>query len=159
MSQRLPGAHNPYAYRRGPPRRRGKVNDDPEHRLQVAVAVYFTFAMPDEYVWTASVAGMRGSIYQGVKAKAAGLKKGWPDLQILFPSAVTRYIELKASAGGLSDEQKTFRDFCKATGRDIWALCRTPEEVEAQCLHWKIPMKCALARASRYANPEEDLFT
>lgn len=149
MSQRLPGA-NIYAYRRGPARRRVKPNEAPEHVLQVAVAQYLTWALPKQYLWTANIAGSRGSIYQGVKAKAAGLRKGWPDLQILFPSAVTRYIELKADSD-LTTEQKAFAAACLRTNRDIHAVCRSLEEVEAVLIRWKVPLLRPLAQANRYA--------
>jgi hypothetical protein len=151
MSHRIPGVYAYYGRKGARRSKTGVPHDDPEHRLQVGVATYFRFAMPDNYIWTACPAGMRGSLYQGVKAKAAGLNPGWPDLQILFPTAVTRYIELKSPDGRLTPDQRRFHDFCAATGRDIWALCRTVEDVEATCLRWNIPMKMPLTQASRYA--------
>ena len=89
-------------------------------------------------------------MHVAVKMKAAGVRRGWPDIQILFPSGVTRYVELKAKQS-LSDEQKAFRAACEATGRDLWAMARTLEDVEAALLRWKVPVLRPLAQAHRYA--------
>lgn len=140
-----------FAFRHGAAQRQAqRKNEDPEHQFQVQVVGYLRFALPPEYVWTANAAGVRVSMHVAVKMKAAGVRRGWPDIQILFPSAVTRYIELKAKQS-LSDEQKAFRAACQATGRDIWAMARTLEEVEAALLRWRIPVLCPLAKANRYA--------
>lgn len=138
-----------YSYRHGPAQRRVRQNDDPEHRFQVSVIRYLQYALPPEYLFTANAAGVRVSMNVAVKMKAAGVRRGWPDIQILFPSAVTRYLELKADTG-LSQEQRDFRDACKATGRDIWALCRTLEQVEAALIRWGIKPKCGVDAANRY---------
>lgn len=130
-------------------KRRTTPNDDPEHRFQCEVVEALTWAVPDDYKWTANAAGVRVSMHVAKKMKAAGVRRGWPDLQILFPSAVTRYIELKVKAG-LSTDQEDFRDACLATGRDIWALCRTLDEVEVVLRRWNVPLKMPLRRANRY---------
>lgn len=138
-----------YAYKRalhGGPKRQ---NADPEHRFQVAVATYLTYALPAGYHFTANPAGMRTTMNVAVKNKAAGVRRGWPDMQILFPTGVTRYIELKIDAD-LSKDQKDFRTACTVTGRDIWSLARTIEEVEAALLRWKVPVRCPVNHANRY---------
>jgi hypothetical protein len=127
-----------------------RKNDDPEHQFQCEVAEALKWALPDDYPFTANAAGVRVAMSVAVKMKGAGVKRGWPDIQILCPSAVTRYIELKVDAG-LSKEQRDFRDFCLATGRDIWALCRTLEEVEDVLVRWRIPLNMRLAEANRYS--------
>ena len=131
-------------------KRTGRKNADPEHQLQVAVVQYLTFALPADYLWTADAAGVRVGMQTAVKMKAAGVRRGWPDIRILFPSAVTRYIELKAGQG-LSPEQRAFRDYCGATGRDIWAVCRTVDEVAEALTRWKVPVKMGVSAAHRYA--------
>ncbi len=136
-----------FAFKRGP--KTARAHDDPEHRLQVAVAQYLTYALPTGYLWTASAAGMRVAMQTAVKMKAAGLKRGWPDIQILSPRGGTRYIELKSGAS-LSDEQKAFRRHCEASGHDIWALARSVEDVEAILLRWGIEPACEIGSANRY---------
>lgn len=111
--------------------------DEPEHRLQVAVT-----AALDElwrlgrlrlFDWTASLAGVRLTPKVRVKAKAAGLRPGWPDLQFACWDGLTRYIELKAD-GDLSPAQRLFRDYAQPLG--IWALCRSVGEVIDQLTAW-----------------------
>jgi hypothetical protein len=77
--------------------------------------------------------GAHMHIRTATKAKSMGVKRGWPDLQFLFPDGVTRYIELKAGAS-LSPEQKAFRDYAEPLG--IWALGRSLPEVDAQLKAW-----------------------
>ena len=140
-----------FAFRHGAAQRQAqRKNEDPEHQFQVQVVGYLRYALPPEHVWTANAAGVRVSMHVAVKMKAAGVRRGWPDLRILFPSGVTRFIEVKAGQG-LSPEQREFRDFCAATGRDIWALAKSVEDVEAALLRWRIQPLCSINRASRYA--------
>lgn len=153
-------AGNRVRFNTGPPVKSGRsprkstTNENPEHQFQVSVAEALLWALPDDHPFTANAAGVRVSMHVAVKMKAAGVKRGWPDIQILFPSAVTRYIELKAGAS-LSVEQKSFRDRCIATGRDIWARAKPAgesglDEVEAILLRWKVPLRMPLAEANRY---------
>ena len=141
-----------FAFRAGPSARipSQKHNASPEHALQVAIVSYLKHALPPGYLWTADAAGVRVSMHVASKMKAAGVRRGWPDLRILFPSGVTRFIEVKAGQG-LSPEQREFRDFCAATGRDIWALAKSVEDVEAALLRWRIQPLCSIERANRYA--------
>jgi len=143
----------PFAYKRSlayPGRTRRKA-DDPEHRFQVGVVEYLTYALPPDHRFTASAAGARMGMNTAKKLKDAGVRRGWPDIQILFPSGVTRYIELKSLKGPLRPDQIEFRDACVATGRDIWAMARTLEEVESTLLRWRVAVRAPLAKANRYA--------
>ena len=139
-----------YAYRKTQFSARPKrKNDDPEYRFQVQVTTYLKFALPEDYWWTANAAGVRVSMQTAKKMKAAGVRRGWPDLQFMSPRGGVRFIELKAGTA-LSHEQEQFRDACLATGRDIWALCRTLEEVRDTLERWKVPLRCKLEHANRY---------
>lgn len=114
----------------------------PEHRLQMQVKQFLTYCLPlpgPDYVeWTASAAGVRVSPTVAVKMKASGVRRGWPDLQFLFPDGVTRYIEMKAGAA-LSPEQRAFRDRCAPHG--IFAVCRSVEEVDAALRGWGVKLR------------------
>lgn len=107
---------------------------NPEHQLQSRVREYLGWCLPAEVEWTASLVGTNLSVNARNRAKAAGVRPGWPDLQFLFPDGVTRYIELKAPEGSLRPEQRAFRDRCAPHG--IWAVCRSVEEVEATLRGW-----------------------
>ena len=113
----------------------------PEHKLQVSVAEMLDFGLPRGTWWTANAAGVR--VLPGVawKMKAAGVRRGWPDLQILCPDGKTRYIELKAGAG-LSLEQRAFRDHAKPLG--LWALARSVDDVADAISGWGITMRARL---------------
>lgn len=122
----------------------------PERRLQISVKEYLGWCLPPSIEWTASAAGARLSQRAANTMKATGVRRGWPDLQFLFPDGVTRYIELKAGAG-LSPEQRAFRDRCNAIRPDMWALCRSVEDV-AKTLHgWGAPLKAHPFRAFEVA--------
>lgn len=137
---------------KAPGHNKGQKVGDPEHQFQVDVVTALEWALPEDHPYTANAAGVRVSMHVATKMKASGVKRGWPDIQILFPSAVTRFVELKAESS-LSKEQKAFRDRCLATGRDIWAMARTLDQVQAILLHWKVPLKMPLSYADRYRAP------
>lgn len=113
--------------------------DNPEARLQIAVKQYLGWCLPDDILWTASLTGVHLSMRARTKAKAMGIKRGFPDLQFLFADGVTRYIELKSDVGVLSAEQKAFRD--RAAPKGIWALCRSVDEVADVLRGWGAAMK------------------
>jgi hypothetical protein len=123
----------------------------PEHRLQVAVRHFLLWALPPDVEWTASLTGAALSAPIRNKAKAAGVRRGWPDLQFLLPDGVTRYIELKSAVGSLSPEQRAFRDRCAPHG--IFALCRSLEEVEATLRGWGVKLRARTAPALESFDP------
>lgn len=118
-----------------PPRSTGARRAAPEAGLQSSVREYLNFCLPADIWWTASLAGHgKMSMAARNKAKAMGLKPGWPDLQFLFPDGRVRFIELKSDKGVLSPEQREFRDNAQPHG--IWALCRSVDEVSTVLRGW-----------------------
>jgi hypothetical protein len=136
-----------YAYRKGPKRPTTK-RDDPEFRLQCQVATYLRFALPKDCIFTASMAGAKMGKTTASKAKAAGQARGWPDIMILPPDGVTRYIELKSDIGSLTREQIAFRERCfdaeERTGNLIWKLARSLEDVEFSLKVFGIKPRCGV---------------
>lgn len=114
---------------------------NPEAAIQTAVKEYLGWCLPRSIEWTASLAGTNLSLRAATRAKSMGVRKGWPDLQFLFPDGVTRFIELKAPGGSLSPEQREFRDRCTRIRPDIWAVCRSVEEVAQTLANWGAPLK------------------
>lgn len=107
----------------------------PEAALQVTVKKYLSICLPPSIEWTASLAGHgKMSMAARNKAKAMGLRPGWPDLQFLFPDGVTRYIELKSDTGRLQPEQQDFQARCAPHG--IHAVCRSLPEVADTLRGW-----------------------
>jgi hypothetical protein len=115
----------------------------PEFLIQRDVKRFLTYCLPlpgPDYVeWTSSQAGAHLGAKQRIKAKASGLRPGWPDLQFLLPTGRTHYIEIKAPGGSLSAEQRAFRDLARPHG--LWALCRSVDEVEATLRGWGVKLR------------------
>lgn len=111
---------------------------NPETRLQIDVKQYLTLCLPDDVEWTASLVGTFLTPQARTRAKAMGVRPGWPDLQFLLPDGRTYFIELKAGSS-LSEEQRAFRDRAKPHG--IWAVCRSVDEVEVQLLLWGVRLR------------------
>jgi len=142
----------PFAFKRGPAmysKPRAK-RQEPELILQAGIVQFLTYALPPEYVWTADASGARTSAATAAKLKASGVKRGNPDLRILCPDGLTRYMETKPEGRKLTPEQLAFKLACIATGRDIWGLARSIEDAERHCLRWGIPLRCAISDATRY---------
>lgn len=111
---------------------------NPEARLQVSVKQYLNICLPSDVWWTANLAGVRLSPREAAKAKAMGLKAGWPDLQFLLPDGRVVFVELKAGSG-LSPEQRAFRDAAQPHG--MWALCRSVDEVARVLRGWGVALR------------------
>lgn len=109
---------------------------NPEAKLQIDIKNYLSVVLPPSIFWTASLTGTNLSIRAATKAKAMGVRRGLPDLCFVFPDGITRFIELKAPKGSLTPEQQAFRDLCSKSGRDIFAVCRSVEEVDATLRGW-----------------------
>lgn len=114
-----------------------KPRQPPEHSIQVEIVRYLERALPPEVIYTASSAGVRMSMVTAMKAKTAGQRRGWPDLQLLYPDGVTRYIEVKTEAGKLSPEQRFFFDAVNNTKKGVIAtVCRSAEDAQETLLMW-----------------------
>lgn len=129
----------------------GKKAHDAGQALQIRIANYLDASLPPTHIYTASAMGVYLPMKTAQALKDMGGKRGWGDYQILFPSAVTRFIEAKAGTGRLTPEQEAFRDFCYATGRDIWALAHSVEDVHEALVRWKVPVRCGPEGGDRYA--------
>ncbi len=56
------------------------------------------------------------------KSKAMGIRKGFPDLQVILPSGEIFFIELKAGKGGQSKEQKTCQKWLEERGLEYYTI-------------------------------------
>lgn len=112
---------------------------NPEHKLQCAVREYLEYALPPSIYWTASLTGTFLSPNARSKAKAAGVRRGLPDLLFVFPDGVTRYIELKAKAGVLTPEQRDFQARFGPLG--IFWVAKSVDDVEAALRLWGAPLR------------------
>ena len=98
------------------------MSRSPEHDIQVKIAKYLdTMGL----LWTASAGGMRTGIRTAVKMKAAGYKKGTPDIMIFEPRGDYHalFIELKTKKGTASKEQKQWIEYLSHRGYKA-AICK-----------------------------------
>lgn len=125
--------------------------DNPEQRLQIAVAQYLGHALKAPTIWTAFPAGGGGKV-RGAFLKAMGLKAGWPDILVIYSpddriATGVLGIELKAKAGRQTPAQheiaQAFKD-CHAW----YVLCRSVDEVERALRFCKVPLSATVARAA-----------
>jgi len=92
--------------------------------------------------------------------KARGVKRGLPDIIILFKSGLLG-IELKSDKGRLSPEQVETAEAWMALGHDI-AVARSLEDVQEILEAWNIPMRTRMTfmggsngRAARTTQPRD----
>lgn len=66
---------------------------------------------------------------QGGRMKKLGVRPGVPDLVIVLPNGKTAWVELKSTAGKLSDYQQAWGQTLLALGHN-WAIIRTVTELQ-----------------------------
>ena len=121
-----------------------------EHRLQQAVSVYLTRALPPDTFWTSVDAGQgRMDPIAGCRRRERGIKAGVPDLLLCWRGRL-HGIELKFGKGTLSDNQVAIANEILAAG-GLWAMCRSVEEVEVVLRRWGLPL-----RATAWAGTDID---
>jgi hypothetical protein len=113
----------------------------PEQALQKAVMSFLDVALPtDAYAFAVPNGGARSPVEASI-FKGQGVKAGVPDIAIIHRG---RYIgiELKASAGKLSDAQETMHTRLVLAGAVV-ATCRSLDEV-AGFLGMIVPLRASL---------------
>lgn len=109
----------------------------PELSLQIAVKRFLLLALPPQVEWTASLAGVHLGHTQRAKAKASGLRPGFPDLMFIIDGEV-KFIEMKTATGRLSDEQKQIH---AALAPGSVAVCRSLDEVATTLTGWGVRLR------------------
>lgn len=109
-----------------------------EAELHRAVAKYLAHALPLRCVWTTVGHGGGGRV-RGAHLKAAGVRAGWPDVQLCWDGRLL-CVELKAPKGRVSDAQRACHDDLIAAGAGV-AVCRSIADVEAALREWGIPLR------------------
>jgi hypothetical protein len=127
----------------GSPAYRGRTRSapraNPEHKLQVSVKQYLDVALPPQIEWTSSLAGAHLGLSQRAKAKASGLRPGFPDLMFILPDGLAYFIEMKApGTGRLSDDQKRVLSKIRP---GHWAVCDSLEGVAQQLSAWGVKLR------------------
>lgn len=114
-----------------------------EAQLHRQTAAYLAQALPEDCAWTTFPAGGGGRV-RGAQLKAAGLRAGWPDVQILWYVGSNRGVfvclELKTLKGRLSDEQIACHFDIRKAGGYVF-VCRSLDEVEGFLRGFGIPLR------------------
>ena len=110
-----------------------------EEALQRQVADYLDRHLPDGALWWHTPNGGHRNKAVAAKLKAQGVKRGVPDVIILWQGSAL-FIELKTPTGALSKEQREWRDSLGNEGFD-WGLCRSLESVADFLALYGVPMK------------------
>jgi len=116
-----------------------------ELQLQRAIAQLLDAALCEPAVWTTFPAGGGGRV-RGAILNGAGLKAGWPDIQIVYRC---RYygLELKSARGELSPAQRAMFDRLARAGGMV-AVVRSLDEAIAKLQEWRIPLRLAVRPAN-----------
>ncbi|KKL67300.1 hypothetical protein LCGC14_2136350 [marine sediment metagenome] len=110
------------------------------------VAQFLDLALPRDAVWTTVEHGGKRTKAEAGKLKAKGLKRGWPDIQIIYRGRVILF-ELKAPGSTRSPAQKLMHAQLSVAGALVYTATRI-EEVES-FLRVIIPLKATTgARAA-----------
>lgn len=106
-----------------------------EDDLQRYVVQLLKLCADRRLVWFAVPNGEARSKRTGAKLKAMGVRPGVADFAFTLPGGRSAYLELKTATGRPSPEQRVFRSDAEAAGA-LYALARSPEEVEAVLSAW-----------------------
>lgn len=120
-----------------------KRRDNPEERLQMAVAKYLRAALGGNTTFFHPANGGYRRLTEAKRFKAMGVMPGLPDIAIIDSGRII-WIELKADAGRLSAVQawcheQLGRARCPPT------VCRSVEEVEAVLRAAGVPLRAKVA--------------
>lgn len=107
-----------------------------EDPIQASIVAYLRTVLPHCQVFAVPNGGFRTK-REAARLKWTGAKAGVPDLQIIAPSGRVYFIECKAPKGVLSDEQKSFRDWCIMSSTPF-AVCRSIDEVKVALKAWHL---------------------
>ena len=125
-----------------------KYTSKPEHILQASVAQFFDAWLAPGVPWSSADHGITfsGSALQRMaqwqRLAARGVKKGLPDIPIVFYDGHLHCIELKAPGGVVTAEQAQWGERIVAQG-GTWDVCESRAEVWAS-MHRAFPRGCPL---------------
>lgn len=121
-----------------------KRRDNPEERLQIAVAQWLDDHLHQDWRWwhTPNERGSRSVVNNAILSRC-GVKAGVADVLIASPAGMIFWIELKSDEGSLSAAQNDWRRWCLSNGIH-WRLCRSLDSLQICLRDWGIPLRDAL---------------
>lgn len=118
-----------------------KRRDNPEERLQMAMAEFLTLHENMGRLWFCHVPnGGKRSKAQAGRFKAMGVKAGVYDLLIMSrrnERTFTHWVEVKVR-GGASEKQKDFGHMMREKFKCQTAVCTSVDELDRQLKDWGI---------------------
>ena len=108
-----------------------------EDKLQAQIITYLRLALPDCIIFAVPNGGSRSSAIEGANLKRLGLLAGVPDLAIVQPGSIVRFIEVKSPTGRTQPEQQAMHAAFAAKGI-FFAVVRSLADVEAALFCWGI---------------------
>lgn len=114
-----------------------------EDDIQRAIVKYLRHVLPAGFV-VQSTANKPRSAVAGAREKSMGAVAGWPDLAVYGQAEDEKptawFIEVKASAGRLSDVQHEVHDRLKLAGFSV-AVARSVDDVRDLVRAWGLPSR------------------
>jgi hypothetical protein len=101
-----------------------------EAQLQKLVADYLHVSLPDGSIFHHSPNEGKAHIAWRIKQKKAGMRTGWPDLEIFCPGVQPIFIELKVGKNRITPDQNKTLNALASCGC-VTAVCKTLDEVRA----------------------------
>jgi hypothetical protein len=107
----------------------------PEFHLHCMIADVLTRWATPGWVWTHIASGEYRTPATAARLKRLGVRPGWPDLILISPAGTPHFLELKRRGGRLSDAQRHFENWCKASGV-AFACCDKFDDAIAMLKTW-----------------------
>lgn len=115
-----------------------------ESQFQAAVAKYLDIVLdPEHAIWTHIPSGGKRSPVTAAMLKRHGVKRGWPDVLILW-TGHWGMIELKAHHGSLTADQLDIAAWVQRHGFH-YLCCKTLADVERALMRMGVPTRIANA--------------
>ncbi len=120
-----------------------------EDDLHITVAQYLDLALPKNAVWTTVEHGGKRTKREAGLLKAKGLKRGWPDVQVVYGGRLICF-ELKAPGGTRSPAQKVMHAQLRFAGALVYpGVVTILDQVEGFLRGAGVPLKATTgARAA-----------
>jgi hypothetical protein len=119
------------------------VSGETEFQLHRACAEFLDWALPSNAYHTAVDAGAHSSRGAGAKAKARGVKAGFPDHLIFYAGRLIA-IEFKTAAGKVSPAQHECHARLRLNGVLVY-VCRSVESLRLALEEAGVPLRARLS--------------
>ncbi|MDB5597404.1 MAG: hypothetical protein JWM36_4365 [Hyphomicrobiales bacterium] len=110
-----------------------------EDNLQASIVAYLRVCVPSHIVFAVPNGGLRTKAQAGI-LRATGQLAGVPDLCLIGPCGVARFLEVKTEKGVLNKDQKAILNLFMNMSVQ-YAVVRSIDDVKAALASWRIPTR------------------